>query len=109
MRKRTVILLLSGCLVLIGLIPPGQALPGRGGSSLRRTGPAGRAAPVIQGIAPKSYSYEIPHAASGSYPQTVHLVITGKNFRPGAIVKFGNTSAKTEYKSATRLEADVPF
>ena len=109
MKKRTTSLLLSGCLALIGLILPGQALPERGALSGRYAGPVGRAAPVIQGIDPKSYSYEIPHAASGSYPQTVHLVITGKNFRPGAIVKFGKTSAKTEYKSATRLEADVPF
>ena len=65
--------------------------------------------PVITSLDPKDYEYTIPHAASGSYPATVEIKISGRGFKQGAKARWNGKPVPTTYASATALTAQVPF
>lgn len=113
MRQATALPLLAGISMALGAI----SLPAQhtrrcqtaAKLSSHRSGTPRRVVPILDHIEPSTFSYEIPHPASGHYPESVPLVLTGRHFQRGAFVQFDGKRIKTQYHSATRMEAEVPF
>ena len=96
-----------------GLAHGAARQPTSGKKAVRRQHNPGRPvnplAPTITDIRPRHWDVGVPNPLVGRNPERITLAVIGKRFRPGASVLWNDRALRTRFRSAARLEANVPF
>ena len=66
-------------------------------------------APAITDVRPRHWDVAVPKPLVGRNPERITLAVLGKRFRSGATVLWNDRALRTRFRSAERLEAEVPF
>ncbi len=71
--------------------------------------PVNPLAPAITDVRPRHWDVAVPKPLVGRNPERITLAVIGKRFRSGASVLWNDRALRTRFRSAERLEADIPF